>query len=121
MDIALDPTTHDLAIDTAGNLSIVSGVDAIGQHLRMRLWLFRGELNYDTSAGLPYYESILTKPASLTLIESIYRDEVLATPGVLAIDNLELTLNRSTRELDVDFNATVTGGTVNYSDTIESE
>lgn len=113
MDIALDPSSHDLLLTT--DLSLVTGVDAIKQHLKIRLWLFQGELFYDTSRGVPYYQDVLVKLPNLQIIESIFQDVILETPGVLSIDTMDLSWDRSLRLLSVSFDASVIGGTVDYT------
>lgn len=113
MDWALDPDTHDMIVTS--DFALVDGVDAIKQHMKMRIWLFEGELFYNTTKGVPYFRHILVKQPNIRIIESIFSDVILETPGAISLDTFDMDWDRRLRTLEVNFDSTVTGGVVNFN------
>ena len=114
-DLKLD-ANGDLEIGTDGDLIIVSGVDAIRQHLTIRFQFFRGEWFLDTRLGIPYYEEVLRKAPDLNVVESLLREVIQTTPGVLAINEFALDYDAVTRSLSLDFRALTTAGPLTFTD-----
>lgn len=84
-DLKLDPITGDLVV-TDGDLVFVSGVDSILQDIRLALGFFLGEWFLDETEGIPYFQKILgVKNPDLLAIREIYRQRLLAVPGVLDV------------------------------------
>lgn len=102
-DIALD-TDGDLKVE-AGDLVLVSGADAIVQAVRIRLQFFRGEWFLDLSAGLPWFQSVLIKNPDPNILHTVFRDEILGTPGILSLSSLTLTSDTAARTLTVRYRA----------------
>ena len=118
-------TTRDIALDgngdwqvTAGDLVLVAGQAAILQAIRIRLQFFKGEWFLDEDAGVPYFQSVLVKNPDPNLLQTIFRDAILATPGVLGLPSLTLTLDRSTRSLTVAFRASTDEGELDATVTL---
>ena len=106
----------DFKLDADGNLDLstndlqlVTGADAIAQHLLIRLRMFRGEWFLDRRIGIPYFQSILVKSPNLTAVRGIYRTAITSTPGVIRVEKFSLDFERSTRELQVPFSALLDG------------
>jgi len=107
-DIKLNAAGND--IDLSGSeLTLVDGTDAIAQHLLIRLRFFKGEFFLDRLLGVPYYESILLKNPNLNVVRNLFRETIIETPGVLAIQRFDLSLDGAVRNLSVDFSCQVTG------------
>ncbi len=86
---------------------------AVAQHLFVRLRFFLGEWFLNPSEGIPYFTKIFIKNPSLSLITSIFRKVILETPGVKAVENLTIDLDRATRELRITgFEAVLDDGAV---------
>lgn len=118
MDIALDKNTHDLLIKN-GDLQLVSGGDQIAQHLKIRLWLFQGEIIFDTSLGVPYYSHILVKNPDIDIVESVLRETILETPGITGpFSGFNLSWDTSLRELDLTFEVEGTNGPISFSEVL---
>lgn len=96
IDLAVDPVTGDLAFDGV-TVAVVEGKDAIAQEIQTRLRWWRGEWFLDTSAGVPYLESILTKGVAEATVRAILLREILAVPGVLRVPSLVVAIDRATR------------------------
>lgn len=114
-DLKLD-ANGDLEIGPDGDLIIVRGVDAIMQHLRIRLQFFRGEWFLDTRLGIPYYEEVLRKAPDLNVVQSLFREAILTTPGVLSISEFALDYDGVARKLSLDFQALTTEGELRFTD-----
>lgn len=117
MDLLLG-NDHDLAIGANGDLSLVTGRDAIAQHLSVRLRTFRGEWRLDERVGLPYFQSILVKAPNMAVVRSIYRRAILSTPGVTSLEGLTVSLDYLTRTLSVSFRAQTTDGPLDFSEEV---
>lgn len=102
----------DMVIEN-GDVSIVTGQEAIGQHIEMRLRTWLGETVYDQAAGVPYLQVIFRKSTPIESIEAIIKQQVLDTPGVTGVD-LTLTADSSSRELTVTGTATTIDGDVDF-------
>jgi hypothetical protein len=79
--------------------------DGVGQCVRTRLALWRGQWFLDTSAGMPWSTKVLGKYTGATRDPAI-QAEILGTQGVLNIAGYSSSLNRDTRKFTV-------SGTVN--------
>ena len=101
-DLRLDPLTGDLDL-SGGQLHLTEGVEAIAQSIRARLLFFLGEWFLDPIAGVKYFGSVLVKNPQIPVIQSLFRAEILKTPGVASIDSLVLTYSATTRSLAVAF------------------
>jgi hypothetical protein len=113
MDLKLDSVTGDIQI-TAGEPALTSGIDAIRQHLQMRLSTFRGEWFLDPTVGVPYFDDVFKKNPDLTILNAVFTKAILDTPGVLSLTTLSFDL-KTDRTLDVTFDAMTTDGVLSYS------
>lgn len=101
LGLYLDPDTHDLALDQAGNLKLARDAEAIGQHAKQRLKTFQGEWFLDTAAGVPWMTYVFPRPPSLAIAESIIKREIAQTPGVNAILSFDMRYALDLRGLEV--------------------
>ena len=108
MDLKID-TTGDLVIEN-GDVVLVSGLAAIGQHVAMRLRSFKGEWFLDQGAGVPYFQEVLQKGTPPSRIRALIRQTILETEGIASVDELELDYDGATRSLTVAFKATAVDG-----------
>ena len=97
--IAIDQETGDIGLDADGNLSMVTGAHAVGQHVRQRLGFFQGEWFLDTTAGVPWLDDILGRRYSPALAEAVVKAEILATHGVTEITSFSVSFAQRTRGL----------------------
>jgi len=93
-------------LDENGDI-VTSGVqfiatrDEIAQTVSTRLKLFLGEYFRDTTDGTPWFESILGKGTSLSNKESIIRNRILRTPGVIRLTSFSADFDLATRRYSV--------------------
>ena len=90
---------HDLFLEADGNLNMVTGPHAVGQHVRVRLMTFTGEWFLDINAGVAWLEDILGKRYNPVLAEAMVKNETFATPGVTGINSFSVAYNRDRRDL----------------------
>lgn len=109
-DLKLD-ANGDLDL-TDGNVTLVTGDDAIAQQITIRLRLILGEWFLDTRVGIPYFGDIFVKNPDLTRVRSIFRQTILGTPGIAAFEEFSLSVDNPTRTLSVEFRAKKTDGEV---------
>ena len=111
-----EPEAATVAVDSTGDLAIPfalkTGRAAVAQRLDHRFKFFFGEWFLDQRQGVPYYQNILVKNPNLKVVRGIFRQVILKTPGIFSIKKFELTLDRKTREISIDFEAVMTGGEI---------
>ena len=94
----------DITFSEDGQLELVSGANAVGQHVRHRLLTFQGEWFLDTEAGLPWFDEILGNGASnnpAVLAEALIKTEIWETPSVTDILSFDVSLNSKNRILGI--------------------
>ena len=97
--LRLDPDTWDLVVTPSGDIAVATGAYAIAQDVASAVRLFSGELWYDTSQGLPYFQQILGKLPSLQFMKSKFIVAGLTVPGVVSIKCFLTGPPKATREL----------------------
>jgi hypothetical protein len=102
-DLELDLTTRDLVLRD-GDLYLVRDAASIVQDIDMRLRFWKGEWFLDPNVGVPYLEKILVKPPRLQDAEAVFRELLLAVPGVSRIIDLRVTYEGQLRNLRVRWN-----------------
>lgn len=102
----LDPATWDLVVP----LRILRGAPAVVQRIRCRFRFWFGEWFLDTRLGVPYRERVLLKNPDTNLISALFRDVLVTTPGVRAVETFRAELDASRRFLSCDFLAYLVDG-----------
>jgi hypothetical protein len=80
--LLLDTERWDLVTDAAGNIAVASPPYAMAQDAASAVRLFRGELWYDTSQGIPYFQQILGRQPPLGLLKSTFNAAATSVPNV---------------------------------------
>lgn len=102
--------TDDGDIDLSTNdLRLVTGADAVAQHLRIRLRLIKGEYFLDTRVGIPYYSQIWVKNPNIGAVNNVFRRAIVTTPGVESLERLDNVFDASRREYTLTFSAKLEG------------
>lgn len=94
----------DAALDSSGDLAtgferLTDPLEAVAQRVRLRLEGHRGSWPFDLTAGLPYFAWQGQKPPRVQEIGALIRREILATPGVLRVDNWRASFDTEARRL----------------------
>ena len=85
--IALSPqnaqgTGWDLYANSSGNIALNTGAKALAQDAASAASTFLGEVWYDLTIGIPYFQQILGKQVSLQFMKLAYVKAALTVPGV---------------------------------------
>jgi hypothetical protein len=65
-----------------GNIAVLSDPDSQAQDAASQCMLYLGELWYDTSQGIPFFQQILGRFPSFTLLRAQYVSAALMVPGI---------------------------------------
>lgn len=98
MDLKL--TNRDLDI-TNGELSLVSGIDAVRQDVEIKLSTWLEETPYDRSAGLPYLQVFFVRGVSVQAIRFAVQSKIESIDGVTDVLELDVELDRATRVITI--------------------
>lgn len=111
------------AIDSSNDILLQNGKIAmtkdgaeVMQSVLCRLRTFKGEWFLDTSAGMPWYQEVFTRPANLPSIEARIKAEILNTDGVEKLTKFSTSLDRTLRRLTVSFEAVTSYGEIVKND-----
>ncbi len=96
--LLLDIDNWDLCLDANSNIAVASNPYAIAQDVASAVKLFEGELYYDTSKGVPYFQSVLGQNPPMSYIKAKHEAAALTVPEVaeaqetgLQVKNRQLT------------------------------
>lgn len=107
-----NPDADDLYLTTSGDMRLTQSLEEeVAQHLRIRLRFFLGEWFLDTTQGIPFFRDVLRKNPSLSLLRALFRRAIQSTPGVDAVQKLDLSVD-SSRLATLTFDALLSDGTV---------
>jgi hypothetical protein len=108
----------DLLLTSTGDVSAVTGRDAVAQHVRVRLRFIKGECFADLRLGFPWRQEVLgVKNPNLDRIRALVRRTIETTPGIREVNELALSHDRRARRLTVSFRATTKeGGVIDSSE-----
>ncbi len=108
-DLTMDLSTNDLLV-TNGDLSLVSGVDAITQDLQQSLQVWAGEWFLDTTVGIPYRQQILVKNPNLDLVQADLVNAALSVPGITEVTSFTFNYDSTNRSITVQIEANTSSG-----------
>lgn len=89
-------------LDPEGNIKVIEGVESLAENVDQRLQLFKGKYFMETTAGVPYFEEIITKPVDPGLAASVLNAEISKEPEVTSIGNVSASLDRNLRNFNYD-------------------
>lgn len=81
--LLLDPTSWDLVLD-GGNIATVDNGYALAQTAANALRTWFAEPYYNQNQGVPYLQSIMGRPASLPMVQTLLTEAALSVAGVAA-------------------------------------
>lgn len=106
LDLLLDDT-GDLDLSTGDAILTQDDAAGIAQRLQIRLRLGLGEYALDVAAGVPWRERILVKGRDVEPARAVLSAQILTTPGVVGLAELDVQLDAATRGLSATFVALV--------------
>ena len=81
--LLLDQTTWDLVLDASGNIALASRPYAIAQDVASAIKTFLGEVWYNVTLGIPYFEQILGHIPPISVFQAYMIDAALTVPDVV--------------------------------------
>lgn len=81
--LLLDRDLWDLCLNASGNIAIANQPYAIAQDVASAVRTFLGEVYYDTSLGIPYFQQILGYEPPMSLIKQNVVQTALTVPDVV--------------------------------------
>ena len=82
--LLLDRTTNDLVLDANGNIAIASQPYSLAQSAASAIRTFLGEVYYDQTQGVPYWQQILGQNPPISLMKAKFVAAALTVPGVVS-------------------------------------
>lgn len=104
IDFALDPLTNDLVFKDF-DFDLVDETAQIMQNLAIRLRFVLGEWFLDITQGIPYFEEFFIKNPNQIQIESILKQEIVQTRGIVSLTSFEANFDKRRRIFSVRFSA----------------
>ena len=101
---------QDLRLDDRGNLVVVRGVDDVRERVIEALRFQRGSWWLAASKGVPYRASIFVRPAFASTLSRIVGQTLLDVPGVAAVNNVDVSIDRVTRRMSYTADVTTDTG-----------
>lgn len=114
-DLKLDPNNWDHILIENQDLSTVSDLEAIEQHLRQRYQFFRGEYKHDLTRGIPYHDEFFKKNPNPIVMDTVIKDVTLTTPGIIELLLFKMELDNSERLLTIDIKVKTDVGILDYT------
>lgn len=113
--LLLDADAWDLVLDSNGNIALASPPYAVAQDVASAIKLFQGELWYDTTQGVPYWQSLLGENPTAAQVASALNNAALTVPGVVSADTVITSTDNRTLSGQVTFSTSDgTQTTVNF-------
>ena len=109
IDIAIDQITGSLAL-VDFDLKLIDDTDQIQQNLIIRLKFILREWYLDNTQGIPYYEDFFIKNPNQIRIESVLKQEIVNTDGVVELLAFESAYDDQLRKYSVRFSVRTISG-----------
>lgn len=96
-----------------GYATWLDGVEGVTQHIKIRLYFFKGEWFLDEEDGTPWYQSILGSKF-IDIVKLILQKRIEDTPDMIKpLTMFEVTLS-SNRKMKIDFEGRTIHGEVSF-------
>jgi hypothetical protein len=113
----LQTNDGDIAI-VNNTASFVEGADEVAQRMTQRLRTFLGEWFLNQEIGVPYLQEVMKKNPNNTIVESVFKREIMDTPGVIGIDSFNISVDNATRVMTLTVKAKSTAGKIKVEVTL---
>jgi hypothetical protein len=80
--LLLDRTVWDLVLNASGDIALASDPYSIAQDVASAVKLFKSELWFDTTKGVPYWQEILGQWPPLPVVRAAIEAAALTVPEV---------------------------------------
>ena len=77
--------TNDIYLDENGNIALCQDIDAVKIAVSCETKTNYGELQLNTTAGIPYFDTVFTAHPNIELFKSYMKEAILKVPNVLDV------------------------------------
>lgn len=84
--LLLDLSLWDLVLDASGNIAVAEAPYQHAQDVASALRTFSGEVWYDITLGIPYFQQILGHTPPVTIFQEYMEGAAKTVPGVAAAE-----------------------------------
>jgi hypothetical protein len=81
--LLLDTDAWDLVLDASGDIAMATPPYSLAQDVASAVRTFLGEVWYDTTQGIPYFDEALGKLPPAALLTQLISNQALTVPGVV--------------------------------------
>ena len=118
-DLKLDTTTHDLVINSRGDLELLNSEESVArQTLVINLLTYKGEWFLDLEYGVPYLQTILKKGTSKKLVDNIIKETIRNSYNIRSISKFESSVDNQTYKVNIFEGLTNSGEIVSITNQI---
>jgi hypothetical protein len=82
--LLLDTVVWDLVLDASGNIAMATPDYSVAQDVASAIRTFLGEVWYDTTQGVPYFQQVLGKLPPASVLIKYLELAALGVPGVVS-------------------------------------
>jgi hypothetical protein len=107
--LPLDVDTWDIGLNASGDLYVIDEDHSAAQDVASSIMTFLGECRYDTTLGMPYFESIFGQRPPASLVTAKIKNQAFTIDGIETCKTVGLQL--LDRQLTGTVVVTRTGGT----------
>lgn len=109
-----NPTIGDIFHYRGAATRTTDDLEATAQRIKIRFQFIKGEYFGDETQGIPWIgeTGILGNKTDPIVLQFVARDVLLSTPGVVAIDELTVDFDPTTRTASVQFRAVLESGRI---------
>lgn len=105
--LLLDQQLWDLVLDTSGNIALAANPYSEAQDVASAIKLFSGELWYDGTRGIPYFQQILGQWPPAGYVKTQIELAALTVPGIaqarcIALNLTDRQMTGAVEVIDVD-------------------
>jgi hypothetical protein len=97
--LLLDTKTWDLTLDASLNIAACTAPYCDAQDAACQVRLFQGELRYDKSQGMPYFEQILGHWPAVPVLKAYMQQQALLATGVISATPIITSWSKASRVL----------------------
>lgn len=98
-------SNNDILLDSAGNIVMITDIDAMKQDVRSATLMRLGEDIYNVNSGVGFFEYIFTPQQSYDDARKSLITAITSSPDVISVESLELTIVDNTFEFVAQINS----------------
>lgn len=112
--LLLDTVAWDLVLDSSGNIALASPPYSVAQDVASAIRTFLGEVWYNTTLGVPYWQQLLGQPPSQSQITAAMNAAALTVPGVVSATTIITSFSGRTISGQIQFSTSDGSTTVSF-------